>query len=613
MRARLEPAIAAVGRLESTDEKQLPFLGTAFAVGPDLIVTTIAERATDARLRVRFGDGPTEIEPIPLSFAATGGPWPGVSVMRAVLPDGIVPLRLATIDPAELDEREIALIGYASGDARNDPAQVRRIFGAVLDRKRVMPGRVMGYTEEGRLRHDCSSTGGCGGAPLVDIGTGEVVGIHTGGIYLSFNEALSAWDLAADADVVAAGVAFTGRGRAPSAGTATASAEEPAPRVAADVAPETAAEIPASRPALVAEHWHNELDELDDAWQPLLEPHELRLRSAVRAVAKVVGDGSVANGTAFVVGDRLAITASFVSEPFTDGAGLQATIKTGMQPVLDFGDVLGLPDGAMTVRVTGVKLVHPYFHVALLELEALPDGVTSLELAASLPSELSGRSLALVSFAGAPALQRGEVYAGRWGRVFVQPGQAVQLGQLPDDSGVPALMHDCSDAAGSAGGPLGRPRHGLRRRRAHPRHLRRRLRAAGVGAGARPVRLGLRRRLQTRPAPLVARPLAYRSAPGPPLVIERPARWVDEVPIDWSRAESQTVERLLVASIDYDQALYTAENVGIPLGLITRTTSPQLLWRELLKQAALRGLLRLFIERLAADYEGLAPQLRAHL
>ncbi len=105
-------------------------------------------------------------------------------------------------------------------------------------------------------------------------------------------------------------------------------------------------------------------------------------------------------------------------------------------------------------------------------------------------------------------------------------------------------------------------------------------------------------------------PVTKPAAPSPQRTSER---WtVDDVPIDFQREEPKKLERLLFETIDANMALYLAENVGLQLGLVSSSLSPQLLWRELLKKAAVAGMLRRLITSIAdaPEHAGIAPKIR---
>jgi len=642
VRARLEPAIAGVGRVDVTGHPTRSFLGTAFAVGPDLLLTMALSELTRQPGRLPRGLSVTvdfghELEPSEWLEAQVEAVVRvderfGFELVRAQLPPGVAPLRLATAAPADLAGREVALVGYPAADGRNDATLVRRIFRGALEVKRMLPGRMLGTAEHDEglpvLVHDCSTAAGCGGAPVVDVLTGEVVGVHFAGRFLEWNHAVPAWLLQTDPGpalppAMAPAPAPAGAPPAPAPPAPAPPAPGPPPVDAGPPPdepppPDGVSALPAydargllggDRPAVPAATWQ---EAVDDAWSEVLAPRARRLEIAIRAVGKVLtgaGPGAWA-GSAFLVGDRLAVTASFVAEPFADGAGANVGLLPGRTPAVDFSDALRVPPGSATAPVTGIRFIHPCFHVALLELGELPPGVARLELAAQLPSQLSGRLVALVA------------YSGDADGLLIQPGQALQVGEIPGDTRLPALAHDCANAVGSAGAPvidlgtgyvIGVHTHGKQPAGGFAQPMWELARDPHVWAHA----------IDFRPDP---RPgwLAAWDAPEakpPPLVAPAPdappnGRWtVDEVPITWARPEPKALEQLLVATVQGDMAIYLAENVGLPIGLVNTQAPGALLWRSLLNTAAAAGLLRLLLEEIATapQHAGIAPKLRSYL
>jgi hypothetical protein len=267
-----------------------------------------------------------------------------------------------------------------------------------------------------------------------------------------------------------------------------------------------------------------------------------------------------------------------------------------------------------------VKFIHPYFHVALLELDRMPEGVARLDIAAQLPSQLAGPVVVVVSFT-VPEGATVEPLEPAPGGLFIQPGRAVQVGQLPDESALPALVHDCVTGGGSAGGPVVDLETGY--------VIGVHTHAKWLGEGFAQPTWELARDPVVWDAAIAFRPDprpswrdrwttagAVSTAPPAPVRDTRPLQWtVREVPIDWSRPEPKALEALLVKEIDGHIALYKAENVGLPLGMVNISAPPQILWRELLKTAARAGLLRRLVEEFVndPDWVALAPQLREYL
>jgi hypothetical protein len=75
---------------------------------------------------------------------------------------------------------EVAAIGYPMNDPRATPPDwLDRVFGGIFEVKRLMPGLV-DHAADNLYFHDCSTTGGASGSPLIDTSTGNVIGLHAG-------------------------------------------------------------------------------------------------------------------------------------------------------------------------------------------------------------------------------------------------------------------------------------------------------------------------------------------------------------------------------------------------------------------------------------------------
>ena len=84
----------------------------------------------------------------------------------------------------------VAVIGYPARDGRiPDPGQMDRIFSSRYDKKRLAPGEILGMAPRA-LRHDCSTLGGNSGSAIIALTTGEAVGLHFGGTFLTANRAV---------------------------------------------------------------------------------------------------------------------------------------------------------------------------------------------------------------------------------------------------------------------------------------------------------------------------------------------------------------------------------------------------------------------------------------
>jgi hypothetical protein len=241
-RAQLDAAIASVGRMELEGHPYFSWVGTAFLAGPGRVMTarnlaqTYAEGLGDTNLRLKPG----------LTISFTRKPEFGARVelrlkiasVRFIHPlyevalcevdanemaakakaskgrtDPVVRgLTLAAQPPEGLSGRKVAVISFAAADARNDLNVVNNIYGSVSAFLYVQPGQLIEVRENqgaGILAHDCSTLGGSSGAPVVDLETGHVLGLHFGGRYLDRNFAVPSWELARDSRVRRQGVNFS--------------------------------------------------------------------------------------------------------------------------------------------------------------------------------------------------------------------------------------------------------------------------------------------------------------------------------------------------------------------------------------------------------------------
>ena len=82
----------------------------------------------------------------------------------------------------------IFAVGHPIADA-NDDRNVAVVFGRLDGTKRISPGKVTGLLG-GVLTHDCSTTNGSSGSPLIDFATLKAVGLHYFGKPGDRNEAV---------------------------------------------------------------------------------------------------------------------------------------------------------------------------------------------------------------------------------------------------------------------------------------------------------------------------------------------------------------------------------------------------------------------------------------
>jgi hypothetical protein len=245
-RAMISAASTRVGRIELDGLPQLPYAGTGFLVGEDVVMTNchvavlFAQTDTHGRWTFKpdFGASISMVDdPDPLHFA---NPLPGFDVTDLIgvherldlallrveptargnaLPE---PLTVAAQDPGPLARRKLFVIGYPMFDPDADRDLLDLIFGDDFNVKRLQPGNAMatppGATPvitpcsdagiEDVMFHDASTLKGNSGSAVFDLELGKVVGLHFSGAQWRFNRAVALWKLVDDPLLARAEVRF---------------------------------------------------------------------------------------------------------------------------------------------------------------------------------------------------------------------------------------------------------------------------------------------------------------------------------------------------------------------------------------------------------------------
>ena len=224
-REALERAVAATGRVQVGDGV---VLGSAARVGPSVFITTrtIAEQFVVGRGHdVRLIEGRKPV----VDMRAEGGgasdvhaitrvvmihPYWDIAIVEADMPDPGPVLALATGEPAE--GIDIAVVGHPLRNEQ-ETALLTKLFYESFDVKRVMPGKYVGQQPElsfGRTvnagRDNATSLSADIGAPVIDVMSGNLVGVRFSWVFLDNAKFVPAWELARDPEVAKAGVAVSG-------------------------------------------------------------------------------------------------------------------------------------------------------------------------------------------------------------------------------------------------------------------------------------------------------------------------------------------------------------------------------------------------------------------
>lgn len=219
---RLRNALRAVGRIEIPGDAVSPRVGTGFLVADRLVMTNrhvaknfVTGLGTPA---MRFRDGMAPVINFRREFTSPASDtsaqvaiaavdwihpaWDMVLLRLGTSPANVTPLTFAQERLAP--QSEIAVLGYPGRlDPSADPE--RHIYVNIYDVKRLLPGQAHGmvsttHAAEEVLQHDSFTLPGSSGSPVLDAGTGLVVGLHFHGDG-TINYAVPSNALAVDAAV----------------------------------------------------------------------------------------------------------------------------------------------------------------------------------------------------------------------------------------------------------------------------------------------------------------------------------------------------------------------------------------------------------------------------
>ncbi len=217
VRAAIERVNQSVACIQTFDTSGVVVQGTGFVVAPNLIMTNrhvalqIANPAPaggwefkmtggePAGVHIDFAKEMPFVNPVRFQVTKIAyvhpEPGPDIAILEVAGMNGRVPLRFPPPLAKEvanpllnfgkvsliMTDRPVYVVGHPSSQARFQEWE-RVQLGRVLDIKKLSPGLLTGISDR-MYYHDCSTTGGHSGSPVIDLVSGEVLGVHFCGEY----------------------------------------------------------------------------------------------------------------------------------------------------------------------------------------------------------------------------------------------------------------------------------------------------------------------------------------------------------------------------------------------------------------------------------------------
>lgn len=217
-RRLMERRIPAVGRVEFRFHPRHKWGGTGWLIAENIIVTNrhvaaefarrtnggiafirnslgaTIEAQLDFKEEFNVSGTPIEIDVEQVLYLADDG-HPDIAIVK-IAANGfqLEPIPISTRPLKQNDV--IAVIGYPAYDPFRNPLKpedVTRIFNNIFEFKRLSPGQVMNEAVHPEtFSHDATTLGGNTGSVVIDLNSGQAVGLHFSGVFHDANFAVSA-------------------------------------------------------------------------------------------------------------------------------------------------------------------------------------------------------------------------------------------------------------------------------------------------------------------------------------------------------------------------------------------------------------------------------------
>ena len=215
-KSMIDRAIRSVGRVELMDHPSYEWVGTGWMIAENVVVTnrhvamlfaekrgkkfafSVNPEGKTIRSRIDFKEEHKQNSVFEAGFEKVvfieelAGSRPDMAILQLENnPKLPPPIPLSTAKRKSGDF--VAVIGYPARDDRNDFDAMVKVFGDIYEVKRLAPGSITSFADNDFVfTHDCSTLGGNSGSAVIDITTGEAIGLHFGGRFQKSNFAVKA-------------------------------------------------------------------------------------------------------------------------------------------------------------------------------------------------------------------------------------------------------------------------------------------------------------------------------------------------------------------------------------------------------------------------------------
>ena len=183
------------------------------------------------------------------------------------------------------------------------------------------------------------------------------------------------------------------------------------------------------------------------------------IKSAILSIGRIELPGDTLRshgGTGFVVGPKTIMTNRHVAEIFSSGLGVQGlSFKRGKQSAINFRREKR-PSNEPDLKVEKVLMIHPFWDMALLQVDGLSDDREPLTLSVQHPDDLNEREVVIIGY---PAFDprndrqlQDDIFGPTYNVKRLQPGFVRPRRQIRSfENRVQAITHDASTLGGNSG------------------------------------------------------------------------------------------------------------------------------------------------------------------